>query len=96
MEEIDEVKTTEIWAAVDKAQLEEYEKEGPKEITIGDIEYRISKYFMNDNDVPELEVVAKKSRSVHYIQLSLVWSGYQNYSALDGNGREALRQKYFL
>lgn len=97
MEEIDEVTTIDIWHAVDKAQLDEYEKEGPKEITIGDIEYRIGKYFMEEeHGVPTLEIINKKTRSVHYVQLSLVWSVYQNYSALDNNGREELRRKYFL
>ena len=94
--EMDELRTTQIWASVDQAQLDEYEKEGPKEITLGDIEYKITKYFLDDNDVPTLAIVAKKSRSVHTISLSLVWSGYQNYSALAGAEREALRRKYFL
>lgn len=96
MEEIDETTTLEIWAAVDQAQLDEYEKVGPKEITLGDIEYKITKYFLSENDVPSLALVAKKTRSVHTIFLSMVWSDYQNYSALDNNGREELRRKYFL
>ena len=96
MEEIDETTTLEIWAAVDQAQLDDYEKEGPKEIALGDIEYKVTKYFLDDNHVPNLGLVAIKSRSVHTVFLSMVWSGYQNYSALDNNGREELRRKYFL
>jgi len=96
LREMEEVETTQIWAAVDKAQLEEYEKAGHKELTLGDIEYKITKYTMNENDVPELVIVAKKSRSVHTVFLSMVWSEYQNYSTLDNNGREELRRKYFL
>jgi len=95
LREMEEVETN-VWTAIDKAQLDEYEKNGPKEITVGDIEYRISKYYMDDNEVPTLELVNKKTRSVHHVQLSLVWSGYQNYSMLDNNGREELRRKYFL
>lgn len=96
MEEIVETTTMDIWAAVDQAQLSEYEKVGPKEITLGDIGYKITKYFMDDNNVPNLALVAVKSRSTHTIFLSMVWSEYQNYSTLDNNGREELRRKYFL
>ncbi len=91
---VDEVTTLEIWKAVDKAQLDEYEKTGPKELTIGDMEYNINKYWMNENDVPSLELVNKKTNSVHYVHLSLVWSGYVNWSALGAKEREELRQKY--
>jgi len=91
---LDEVTSAEIWKAVDQAQLDEYEKSGPKELTIGDMEYKINKYWMNENDVPSLEVVNKDTNSVHYVQLALVWSGYVNWSALGPKEREELRQKY--
>lgn len=95
-EQLDEVTSQEIWKAVSKAQLDKYKEEGPKDLTLGDIDYEIKDYFMDEHDVPTLEIVAKKSRSVHTVYLSMVWSGYENWSALDSKGREELRKKYFL
>lgn len=94
-ENVDQFSRGDLLQAVDQAQLDEYEKEGHKEITLGDIDYRIVKYFMDGNNVPSLELVMKM-RNVHYVQLALVWSGYQNYSALADKEREELRRKYYL
>lgn len=96
MEEIEESLEIETWTAVSKAQLDEYEKEDHKEITLGDIEYKIEKYFMDENDVPTLALIAKEGKQSVTVYLSMVWSKYQNYSALDLNAREELRRKYFL
>ena len=96
MHEMDEVSTIDIWEAVDKAQLDEYKAEGHKELTLGDVEYRITEYKQNEHGVPILGLVAKKTRIVTTVPLSMVWSGYKNYSALDNNAREELRRKYFL
>lgn len=91
---VNEVTSAEIWKAVDKAQLEKFEKDGPNEMTLGDIEYRVGKCFMDEHDVPTLEIIAKKTNQVNYVALSVVWSSYENWSAMGPEGRETLRQKY--
>lgn len=93
----DETKTTiSNWAAADQAQLDDYEKNGPKEITIGDNNFKVESYFMNDKDVPTIAIVNSNTNSVHTIPLAVVWSGYQNYSALNEPRRKELMGKYDL
>ena len=84
------------WDATNKAQLNDYKENGPKDIRIGDNNFKIIKYFMDENGVPTLEIHNTKSNQVHFIHLSIVWAGFQNYSALGSAGREELMNKYNL
>jgi hypothetical protein len=84
------------WDATNKAQLDDYKENGPKDIRIGDNNFKIIKYFMDSNKVPTIEIVNTKTNQVHFIYLSIVWAGFQNYSALGSAGREELMNKYNL
>jgi hypothetical protein len=84
------------WDATNKAQLNDYKKNGPKDIRIGDNNFKIIKYFMDDNGVPTIGIVNTKSNQYHTLHLSIVWSGFQNYSALGNAEREELMNKYNL
>jgi len=87
---------TSKWAATDKAQLDYYEENGPKNIQVGDNNFEIRDYFMDNNNVPTIEIMNSKTRSLHYLPLSVVWDGYQNYSALGDDKRKELMNKYNL
>lgn len=77
-----------LWIETEKAQLKEYlENWKGKDIKIANMSYKVNDGFINDNGIARIELIGFQ---VHFVQLSLIYDKYENYSALSKANRLAL------
>ena len=85
------------WRKADKKQLDFYiQCNSGKQIQCGDKFYFVQKGFIDSpHDIPTV-ILIDIDGYMQMAKLSLIWSEYQNYSALSDEKRKALLQKFLI
>jgi len=91
------VKILKNWKKCDKAQLKNFiSLNKNEEISINNIIYKVDSGFMDENDVPKIALIRKKTGDLQYVPLALIDENYTNYSALGDEGKKELMKKLNL